>query len=709
MTKFLCIHGHFYQPPRFDPWLETLLAEGSAAPAHDWNERITGECYAPLALARRLGHNGRITEMINCYAWISFNFGPTLLAWMEHYAPDTYALILQADQESLKRLGHGNALAQVYHHAIMPLSMELDKELEVLWAIQDFEARFGRKPEGMWLAETAVDLPTLEALVKHKIAFTILAPRQAKAVRALNEEAFHTVNENSLDTTQPYVVHLPSGQSITVFFYHGETSKAVAFDRLLENGENFWNRLTASGRGLSHIATDGESYGHHFMFGEMALAYVIDQARSGRDQVKMTNYAAYLADNPPVCEALIHENSSWSCAHGVERWKTHCGCSTGGHPDWRQDWRRPLRRSLNYLKYYVDEHYFKAGKELFTNPTQALEDYGLVLARTLNLETFLDTQLKPGWTKTQRQTACKLLVMQKQALASFASCAWFFDDIARIEPLNALTAARRALDLLLATQGPDVEAGLLRVLSEAHSNMDDDLDGIKIWTELIAQRRPSLLDLGRFTLAQNNNVMPAHHAWPGLDLEVTAQGSMYTIQGFWTRTLEKEDISQADLLTHELSDRLKVELSANIATAQEQELLEASCHKALDMSHLLPGFTEGQAKPQPALSMLIPGLIWNWIFSRHTLHQDVLNYVPTWLANNKDMGQTLATQIEAQGMEMAGELSLNASALITLITRCRTLELPIYWWKLQNLVYAHDDRSAYPDLCQALGLEENGV
>ncbi|NLV96406.1 MAG: DUF3536 domain-containing protein [Desulfovibrionales bacterium] len=707
MTKFLCVHGHFYQPPRFDPWLEEILTEGSAAPAHDWNERITNECYAPLALARRLDHQGHITEMINCYAWISFNLGPTLLAWMEGHDPDTYARILQADQESQKRLGYGNALAQVYHHAIMPLSMDLDKDVEILWAIQDFQARFNRKPDGMWLAETAVDLPTLEALVKHNIGFTILAPRQAKAVRALDEKTFHSVDETTLDSTQPYLVRLPSGQSITVFFYQGEISKAVAFDRLLENGENFWTRLTqAAPQGLSHIATDGESYGHHFMFGEMALAYVIDQARTGRDQVQMTNYAAYLAAHPPTHEVLIYENTSWSCVHGLERWKTHCGCSTGGHPDWMQDWRRPLRRCLNYLKYYVDEHFFKIGKTLFLDPLQALKDYGLVLAQSLTIEDFLDTRLKPGCTKEEQQTACKLLVMQKQALASFASCAWFFDDIARIEPLNALTAARRALDLLQATQGPDIEAGFVRVLSEAHSNMDDDLDGTEIWSKIITPRKPCLMDLGRFVLAQKNNQTPAHYLWPGLHVEVTTQESTYTVQAFWTRTLklEKEKYNQADLLNHHLSDRLQVELSLDRIYQQEQELLEKSCQKAVLTAQLLPGFTEGQHRPQPTLSLLMPGLIWNWVFSIDNLHPDHLAYIQTWLAENKDLAQSLALYIEAQAMAWAKDLPKNSMPLATLITRCRELTLPIYWWKLQNLVYGRDDYAAMPQLCQTLGL-----
>lgn len=702
MPNALCIHGHFYQPPRFDPWLETVLPEGSAAPEHDWNARITRECYAPLAWARRLDGRGRIHELVNCYAWMSFNFGPTLLRWMELHAPQTYARVLEGDRLSLARLGHGNALAQVYHHAIMPLATDLDKDLEVAWAVQDFRTRFGRDPEGMWLAETAVDLPTLSALARAGIGFTILAPRQAKAVRSGGGE-FRTVTEDSLDTTRPYLVRLPEGKSINVYFYDGAVSRAVAFERLLASGENFWTRLTGSlPGGLRHIATDGESYGHHFMFGEMALAYVIEQARQGRDDVALTNYAAHLAAHPATDEALIHENTSWSCVHGVERWKTHCGCSDGGHPDWMQDWRRPLRRSLNYLKYYADEHYSRRGAALFGDPALALREYGLVLAGAEPLAAFLERHCTPGLAASERTDACRLLLMQRLSLAAFASCAWFFDEVTRIEPLGALTSARRALDLLSATGGPDVEAGFVRVLSEAHSNIRDDWDGEAIWKTLVTPRRPSLAELSEYAVNFPDSSGRMRAQWPGLRLEVEDGAAGRRARGFWTQTLEEEEALLPAGPAHR--SRFRTEVSYRLSREMERGLLAESRRMAEILDPLMAGFDEGQKVPQERLALLAPGLVWNWLFGGRTLPADVLGFLNAWLSANKDMRNLLEGLAEERGTDMARDLKANSHALTELIARTRRLGMSIYWWEVQNLVMAEPKRCVHEELCLLLNL-----
>jgi alpha-amylase/alpha-mannosidase (GH57 family) len=704
MSKALCIHGHFYQPPRFDPWLEDVLPEGSAAPEHDWNARITRECYAPLGWARRLDATGMISEMVNCYAWMSFNFGPTLLRWMELHAPETYRRVLDGDNQSRERLGHGNALAQVYHHAIMPLATELDKGLEIAWAVQDFRTRFGRDPEGMWLAETAVDLPTLEALADRGIRFTILAPRQAQSVRE-GDGAFHPVSEDSLDTTRPYLVRLPQGKSISVFFYDGAVSRAVAFERLLGSGENFWTRLTGSlSHGLRNIATDGESYGHHFQFGEMALAYVIGQAREGRDGAPLTNYAAYLADHPATDEVLIHENTSWSCVHGVERWKTHCGCSDGGHPDWIQDWRRPLRRCLNYLKYYVDEQYFKKGEGLFRDSAKALQEYGLILCKAQELTLFLDRHCLPGLDPAQRTDACRLLLMQRQALASFSSCAWFFDDIARIEPLNGLTAARRALDLLAATGGPDVEPGFVRVLAEAQSNTGEDWDGAALWERLVTPRRPSAHELAayplRFPVAKDRPEM----AWPGVRLALKTGTGGTSLSCFWTQTLEEETMELSGPQEFSPRSRHKAELAFRLAKEHERELLQRSCQLARDMGPLLSDFDEGQTRAQELLALQIPGLVWNWLFEGRELPLGLQDCLVGWFAANPGVRGLLEGMIEERGMKMALSLPEEAHALVQVIIRSRRLGLSIYWWQLQNRVMALPGRGVHVELCQLLGL-----
>jgi len=530
MDKHLCIHGHFYQPPREDPWLNTVLPEGSAAPSPDWNHRITRESYAPLARARRLDSSGRIREVMNCYEWISFNAGPTLLNWMAQADPDTVRLMVEADRASLARLGHGNAMAQVYHHQILPLASQLDKELEVAWAVDDFTARFGRAPEGMWLAETAVDAATLEVLAACGLRFTVLAPGQAKAVSPLAGGDWVGVNQGSLDIRQPYLVKLPSGRTISVFFYDGPLSQAVAFERLLADGETFWRRLSqAASPGLLALATDGETYGHHFTFGEMALAFVLDEARHGRDGLALTNFAAFLAANPPTMQVTLSEPSAWSCAHGVERWRSDCGCTDGGHPGWRQRWRAPLRQALTRMKDLVDLHYFQRGASCFLDPRAALTGYGKVLAGLASQEQFASEHFRRKLPAEDQAVAWKLLAMQQWGLASLASCAWFFDEISRIEPVNGLTYALRAMELASRTGAQGIEAEILPILKTAESNLAEYGDGEAIWRLLVKPRQESEASLtaqALLTLWAGDRMpgpgLSARASWPGVSVTVTA-------------------------------------------------------------------------------------------------------------------------------------------------------------------------------------------
>ena len=336
MEKYLCIHGHFYQPPRENPWLDHIEQQDSAQPYHDWNERITEQCYEPNSAARILDSEGYIQDIVNNYTRISFNFGPTLLRWFQRCRPETYAAILEADRLSQQRFsGHGAALAQAYSHLIMPLANRRDKQTQILWGISDFRHRFGRDPEGMWLPETAVDLETLQMLATYGIRFTLLAPRQAARVKGLTEKRWQDVRGGRVDPRRPYLCRLPDGQSLTIFFYDGPIAQEVAFSDLLKRGETLADRLTgtlvsSAEPQLAHIATDGETYGHHHLFGEMALAYAlrhVDTSRSAR----VTIYGEYLEKHPPTHEVEIEENSSWSCSHGVERWRSDCGCHTGGN------------------------------------------------------------------------------------------------------------------------------------------------------------------------------------------------------------------------------------------------------------------------------------------------------------------------------------------------------------------------------------------
>ncbi|MEO1654657.1 MAG: glycoside hydrolase, partial [Bacteroidota bacterium] len=347
MEKFICIHGHFYQPPRENPWLEEIELQESAEPYHDWNERITAECYNPNGVSRILNGDGQIIDIVNNYSNISFNFGPTLLSWMKDNAPSSYQYILDGDKESIQRFnGHGSAIAQVYNHIIMPLANRRDKETQVIWGIEDFRYRFGREPKGMWLSETAADIESLEVLAKYNIQYTILAPNQARRFRKLGSEEWY----EGVNPKLHYVCRLPSGRSIVLFFYDGEVSQAIAFKGLLKDGEQFANHLIGSfsehheGPQLVHVATDGESYGHHHRHGDMALAYCLRYIEEN-NLARITNYSEYLSLFPPQYEVEIYDNSSWSCAHGVERWKSNCGCSTGGRPEWNQEWRAPIREA----------------------------------------------------------------------------------------------------------------------------------------------------------------------------------------------------------------------------------------------------------------------------------------------------------------------------------------------------------------------------
>lgn len=378
--RAVCIHGHFYQPPRENPWLGEVGVQRSAAPYHDWNERVTAECYAPNTAARILDDDGMIEELVNNYARISFTAAPTLFAWLERHRPRIYGAILDADRESRERYGgHGSAIACCYNHVIMPLAARRDKRAQVAWGVRDFASRFGREPEGMWLSETAVDIESLEMLAAAGIRFTILAPHQAAGVRAIGEEGWTDISGGRVETRMPYLCRLPSGGSIAVFFYDGAISRDIAFGDLLSDGRRFADRLTGAfsrerGRPeLVHIATDAETYGHHREFGEMALARCLRAIEAHRD-IRLTVYGEYLAAHPPTHEALIREGTSWSCAHGIERWRGECGCHSGLHPGWSQAWRGPLREAIVMVRDALAPRSEEALATLVRDPAEARDD-----------------------------------------------------------------------------------------------------------------------------------------------------------------------------------------------------------------------------------------------------------------------------------------------------------------------------------------------
>lgn len=499
MKKYLCIHGHFYQPPRENPWLEAVELQDSAFPYHDWNERITAECYAPNATARQLGADGRITDIVNNYSRISFNFGPTLLAWMQDHAPDVLASILEADQQSQKRFsGHGSALAQAYNHIIQPLANRRDKSTQVLWGLRDFEHRFGRKPEGMWLPECAADTESLEVLAEHGIKFTVLSPYQASKVRSLGDKDWHDAGGGRVDPSRAYQVNLPSGRNLAVFFYDAHVSKAVAFEKLLNDGGTFAARLTdgyddaRQWDQLMHIATDGESYGHHHHYGEMALAFAL-QCIESNDAIQLTNYGEFLERHPPTHEAQIHEMSAWSCSHGVGRWQADCGCNSGGRPGWNQRWRQPLREALDWLRDQVGPAYEQKARAFFKDPWQARDEYiAVILDRSEDSITrFLQTHTNRKLDEEQQVHCLRMLELQRHAMLMYTSCGWFFDELSGIETVQIIQYAGRVIQLAQNVLDLDLEAAFLDRLARARSNLPEHRDGRHIYERFV---KPAIVD-----------------------------------------------------------------------------------------------------------------------------------------------------------------------------------------------------------------------
>jgi alpha-amylase/alpha-mannosidase (GH57 family) len=508
---FVVIHGHFYQPPRENPWIEDIEREEGAFPFHDWNERITSECYWPNAYARILDGKGKILRLFNNYSSISFNFGPTLLSWIEKKSPHLYRRILEADREGLRRFGHGNALAQSYDHLILPLANERDRDTEIFWGIADFERRFHRRPEGIWLPEAAVNYPTLQALVRHGLEFIILSPFQARRIRPLGGKKWIDVSQGKIDPTQPYRCFLkrPSGekifdQSIDIFFYEGPLSREVSFGDLLKDGKLFCERFreiyqpSKKTPQILHIATDGETYGHHKKFGEMALAYALFEGFNSMG-LELTNYGAFRKRFPPLYEVEIDEGpkgegTSWSCSHGVGRWKEDCGCTTGGKEGWNQKWRRPLREALDFLRDELALLFEREGERIFKDVWEARNHYIEVLfdRSPQQIDAFFEKEGLHPLEESQKIKGLKLLEMERHALRMFTSCGWFFADIGGLETGIILQHAAKAIELAREFSDQRLEQNFLSLLSEAKSNLPELGNGAQIYERVVRTRSVSL-------------------------------------------------------------------------------------------------------------------------------------------------------------------------------------------------------------------------
>ena len=499
---YLTVHGHFYQPPRENPWLEAIEKQDSAAPFPDWNARINVECYDPNSVSKIVDDKNQVIDIVNNYSYMSYNFGPTLMSWMAVHAPLTYERIIKADAKSAgEHNGHGNALAQVYNHMIMPLANTQDKYTQTIWGIRDFEYRFGRKPEGIWLAETAVDDETLLVLANEGIKFTILSPYQADKFREMGSNNWQDVSWGNIDPARPYRYYIKSNPEkyVDLFFYDGTISRAVAFEELLRDGNKFAKRLqdgVSSCRNypqLVNIATDGESYGHHTKFGDMALSYLL-RVKALQDGFIITNYGEFLEKFPPTCEVEIKQASSWSCFHGVGRWKEDCGCSTGGHGGWNQKWRKPLRNALDYLRDELIKLCEQEGSKYFNDFWKARNNYiDVILDRNeLTIKKFFAENAVENLSDTDKVCALKLMEIQRQAMLMYTSCGWFFAEISGLEPVQILKYAARAIQLAGEFTDKDYETNFLNILAEAQSNIQGMGNGRDIYNKFV---RPSIVTM----------------------------------------------------------------------------------------------------------------------------------------------------------------------------------------------------------------------
>lgn len=495
--KYLTIHGHFYQPPRENPWIEEIEIQDSAHPHHDWNEKICWQCYGPNSVSRIVDGANSIIEISNNYKYMSFNFGPTLLSWMEKYNNSAYRRIIQADIESREMYnGHGCAIAQVYNHIIMPLANQNDKITQVIWGLKDFQKRFGRNSEGIWLAETAVDAQTLEVLIDCGVKFTILSPYQAKCVNKIGERNWQDVSWGSIDPSVPYryfVEGTDKQKYIDLFFYDGSISKSVAFDNLLCDGRKFSHRLNdgfVESRGhnaqLVNIATDGESYGHHTKFGDMALAYIL---KVGARELgfEITNYADFLEKYPPKYEVDIKPVSAWSCAHGVDRWQDDCGCSTGAQPHWNQKWRKPLRQALDYLRDELINLCSIQGTKYYKDFWEARNNYiDVILDRSEeSVNNFFKQNAKKNLNAQDKVKAIKLMEIQRFSQLMYTSCGWFFADISGIETTQIMKYAARAMELASEFSKTNYEKTFLSILQKAKSNIAEFGNGKDIFNKWV--------------------------------------------------------------------------------------------------------------------------------------------------------------------------------------------------------------------------------
>ncbi len=561
--KYLVVHGHFYQPPRENPWIEEIEIQQSAAPFHDWNQRINHECYQPNSMARIFDERNKIVDVISNFELMSFNFGPSLLSWLEKYDPYTYNKIIQADRKSRQLFsGHGNAIAQGYNHMIMPLANQRDRLTQIRWGVADFKHRFGRDPEAMWLPETAVDHHTLYDLINEGLKFVILAPGQARAIRRLERQEWHEVLDDNIDTTCPYRYFVPDApkKHIDIFFFQAELSGKISFGNALQNADvllNLINEVYSPNQEfpqLVNIATDGETFGHHRKFGDLALAYAL-KIKAAQEGVTVTNYAEYLEKHPPKFEVDIKlgpkgAGTSWSCMHGVERWRSACGCHTGGPSEWKQTWRKPLREALDTVRDRLALIFEQEASKYLRDIWAARDAYiRVVVDRSpQNINVYLADYQTHDLHPAERILALKLMEMQRQAMLMYTSCGWFFSELSGIETVQIISYAARAIQLAQEFTSEDIEGLFLKMLAKAPSNIPRFLNGRGIYTRLVD---PYKVDFAKVT--NHYAISSIFKEYPDIAhlYCYTVQRLDYRCESFGNLTLIMGQIKTSSDITHE--------------------------------------------------------------------------------------------------------------------------------------------------------------
>ncbi|MBN1409893.1 MAG: DUF3536 domain-containing protein [Spirochaetales bacterium] len=515
MKNTIVIHGHFYQPPREDPWLGLIPYQESAYPYHDWNQKITKECYAANTMSRVLDSSGRISDLVNNYEYISFNFGPTLLSWLKENHAEVYERILQADRKSIeKNGGHGNALAQCYNHTILPLAAPEDARMQIIWGIRDFETHFQRKPEGMWLAETAINDNVADILIECGINFVVLSPWQADAICPVGSEKWQTYKHNPVPSGRAYRIERDNG-NLNVFFYNHILAHGISFEHYLRNADSLYEkfisfRQTADKTYLLNVATDGEVYGHHEPFGDMCLA-AFSKIVEERNEFTFTNYGHYLELFPPTYRVRLKKGengkgTSWSCVHGIARWHRDCGCSTGGQKGWNQEWRTPLRNAFDFLRDNLNDIYLKEMAKLSSKDPYLIRDMYIEVLTGQKDRKDMVREMADRTDTENSETFRKfysLLEGQKYIQFMFTSCGWFFSEISGLETTQNMKYAIKALDIYAEWKTENILPTFLSELENARSNISSFGSGrniIETW--IIPEKKGNEYGASIFVLSE---------------------------------------------------------------------------------------------------------------------------------------------------------------------------------------------------------------